>query len=465
MRGLARVGAHPTVMSPPHEHADWHNAAKLIPAEAPESSPRRRLVAGWVLGAGLAALALAFPEERLLGQQVARAWFFSGSIANVGHLSLSYLVVWITELRPEAAGFVVAALAYGACLPVCLSIARRAEHGLGVSLATSLVVLLSPVAWVAGTTPGPAALGMLATLVLLRVVWLSDRPAFFASAASWGIAVWCAPVSVWLLPAVIWAVWDADRGTRRGQLTAAAAAILGGVWLWIFAPLTPSFLREAIFGGSAGWGQIVAWGMGLLPGLGLAALATASLFLLRRHESEARPPRWLLLWCLLPLAAVALGGSPTWEIPYLWILPPALIGGLDLLSRLEERVVARFSLAAVVVQGTILLGVLAIFSSTDPLTEWRKSASEILDPEDLVFTTRADHAYLLRERWGLETQRVDEADPSDTEPWLELARAAADGRRRVVFDCDVEEGRWTQFEELIEELEAEGPLIRLDVER
>ncbi len=451
-------------MSPPHEHADWHSAAKLIPAEAPESSPRRRLVAGWVLGAGLAALALAFPQERVFGQQVARAELFSGSIANVAHQALSSLVIWITELGPEAAGFVVAALAYGACLPVCLSIARRAEHGLGVSLATSVAVLLSPVAWVAGTTPGPAALGALVSLLLLREVWSKRRPAIFNVVLVWCAAVWCAPVNAWLLPAVAWAVGNSREEPRRGRVAALAVLGFGLAGLGLLLPLTEGLAREAIFGGSSGWGQIIAWGMGLLPGLGLAALAAASLFLLRRHESEARPPRWLQLWCLLPLFAVALGGSPTWEIPYLWLVPPALIGGLDLLARLEERVIARFSAAAVGAQGAILLGVLSIFSSTDPLAGWRKNASETLEPGDLVFTTRADHAYLLRERWGLETQRVDETDPSATDPWLELARTAAASGRRVVFDCDVEEGRWTRFEELALELEAEVPLIRLEVE-
>jgi len=37
--------------------------------------------------------------------------------------------------------------------------------------------------------------------------------------------------------------------------------------------------------------------------------------------------------------------------------------------------------------------------------------------------------------------------------------------RCVVFDCDAEEERWPEFAGLVEQLEAEGPLVRLTVER
>jgi hypothetical protein len=419
----------------------------------------RPTLAGWLLGAGLAALALAFPQERLIGQ--------FDSVTGAFHLALRAGIEQITSLRAEQAGFVLSAICYGACLPVTLSIARRLEFPFAVSLLASLVVLLSPVAWVAGTSPGPAALGLLLGLLLLGFLWQRERPVLGLVLGSWCLAVSCAPVSIWLLPALAWAVTPGGKGDPRRWR---ATAIVVGVGLaWLAALLltesdsgTPGLLTKAIFGGSGGWGQILAFGAGLLPGLGLAALAAASLFLLRRHESEAPPPRWLLLWCVLPLVVATLGGSPTWQIPYLWILPPALIGALDLLARADERRLVPVALGTVAAQLAILLGALLILSSTDPLAPWRENAREALEPGDLVFTTRGDHAYLLRERWGLEVQRVD--SNTDSEQRLEFARKATSEGRRVVFDTDVLDGRWSTFEPLVLELEAEVSLIRLESE-
>jgi len=442
-----------------HEHADLHSAAELIPPQVPESSPARRLVAGWVLGAGLAALALAFPQERLIGQQVSRELDAWGGIPDPS--------AWLLERGGESVAFVVAALAYGACLPVCLSIARRAEHSLAVSLAASFAVLLSPVAWLAGTTPGPAALGLLASLLLLRSIWMRERPSILAVTALWCAAGWCTPVAVWLLPAVAWAVGAAGEDRPRGRVAGLAVLGLGVLFAVPIVLTSPTFARAAIFGGSGGWGQIVAWSFGWLPALGVAGVATAALFLLKRHESEERPPRWILVWCLLPLAAVALGGSPTWELPYLWILPPALIAGLDVLARIEGRLAALVAPGAIAVQVALLLGVVAFLARTDPLAEWREVATETLEPSDVVLTTRGDHDYLLWRRWGLRTCRVDgrSYEALADYPWHAYARAMSARGRRLVFDCDVEEGRWHDFAPLVERLEAEGPLVRLTAER
>lgn len=442
-----------------HEHADLHSAAELIPPQGPESSPARRLVAGWVLGAGLAALALAFPQERLIGQQLHRELGDWGGIPDPS--------AWILERGGESVAFVVAALAFGACLPVCLSIARRAEHSFGVSLAVSLAVLLSPVAWLAGTTPGAAALGLLAMLLLWRSIWMKERPPILVVTALWCLASWCTPVAVWLLPAVAWAVGAAGDDRRRGRIAGLAVLGLGVLFALPIALASSTFARATVFGGSGGWGQIVAWGFGWLPALGVAGVATAVLFLLKRHESEERPPRWLLVWCLLPLAAVALGGSPTWEICYLWILPLALIAGLDVLARLEGRLTALVAPAAIALQVALLLGVVAFLARTDPLAEWRRVATETLEPGDLVLTTRGDHEYLLWRRWGLKTCRVDgrSYEALVDYPWHAYARAMSARGGRLVFDSDVEEGRWPDFAPLVEQLEAEGPLVRLTVER
>ena len=465
-------------------HAHSHEPVIWDPDERHE---RRRAVAAWVLGSGFAVLAMAFPQERLVGPLSWETGWLPALVLRLlgfyGELLPS--VARLVDLGPEALRFVFSALAFGACFPVMLSIARRSELPFGLSVAASATILLSPVGWLAGTLPGNGSLALLFALLCLRSQWGPKASRDAWPIVFWALAACCSPAFLWLLPAVVGGVALKGQEGRERLLRGAAAFGLGVatylVALQLFLGKSLSLIRwvgaekdlarQAVFGGSGGWGQLLAWGGGLIPGLGLGALAVASLFFLRRREAEARPPRWLLLWCALPLLAVGLGRSPTWDVPYLWLLPPALIGGMDLLARLDEPLGARLAALALVAQLALLFGALSLVRSTDPLASWRETAAETLREGDLVYTTRADHAFLLGQRWRLETVPLmhyllePESSVEIMGDWP-VARAAVAARegRRIVFDLALPESLRAEAEKLIERIEQRAPVVRMESE-
>ncbi len=383
-----------------------HLTTQLI-EEGEERRSHREVLGGLVLGLALAAFALAFPQLRLIGQQVEHMDPADPLVPFVIDVLRRITVVHL-GMMPEQIGFVIAALAYGACLPVGLGVARRQGLGFGLALVGTLAVLLSPVAWVAGTTPGPEALALLFLFLALDALWGGEGARPLMAACYWVFAAACQPALVWLLPAVVVA---GLRGQEKRFELGFSLPLIGGVLFLIFAmplgvtlewsELADRVSRSVRFGGSGGWFEAGVWLVGLLPGLGLSLVALASLFFLKRDASEERPPRWLALWCGLPLLALTLSGSPTWSIPYLWLLPPALIGACDLLARRAEGFALGSSALVLSGQATAIFGVSLVLGSTDPQASWRDQARTVLQEEDLVVTADAGHAYLIASRWGL----------------------------------------------------------------
>jgi hypothetical protein len=392
-----------------------HLTTQLI-EEGQERRSRRELTGGLLLGLGLAIFALALPQERLIGQQVQHLDPADATLAHIVDL-VRGLALRFLGMTPEQPGFVLEALAYGACLPVALAIGRRLGGSFGPTLVGSLVVLLSPVGWLAGTTPGLDALGLLCSLLCLHALWGRARPQALMATSWWVFAAASSPANAWLLPAVVWA---GLRGQQKKFELAFSLPCIGVALFLLFSMPVGDLLevdaslehlwRAMLFGGSGGWGQVTAWVLGLVPGLGLAVLGVGSLFLLRRNESEGRPPRWLLVWCLLPALAVGIGGSPTWSIPYLWLVPPALVGACDLLARRTDGFGLGWSLGALGVQLGVLSGVLVLLSATDPLEEWRRHARGVLEADDHVATPHREHAYLLANRWGIRCTLIENLD-------------------------------------------------------
>ena len=428
----------------------------------------REVLAGWVIGLGLAVLALAFPLERLLFEE--------------RELPVRLLTSWVgqvvslNDVGLFALRTALAALAYGACLPVMLSIGRRAGFPMGLNLVVSLGLLLSPAAWMAGTTVEAASVGLLFSLLAFASLWRTPNPGILPALLWLGLATACSPVYLWLLPPVAMAASKTD-GESRGRLWRGVASVVGGVALaFALRGLLPllgggdshltaieemkrglgTLVRE--FSEShSGPGVVLTWGVGLLPGLGLALAGVLSLFVLKRNESEEAPPRWLLWWCVLPLAITALLSAPETRVPYLWLLGPALVGCLDLLGRRDADSLPLICGVALVLQIGVLTGVLAVSAATDPLSAWRAMARERLNPDDLVFTDDPQHLRILKERWGVEARLAKPDGPrgggdSNVLPWVDREVVRAMGvlglDRRIAIDITNDETTSTAAREL-----------------
>ena len=419
-----------------------HLTTQLIEEGEGERS-RREVLGGLLLGLGLAVFALAFPQERLIGQQVQHMDPADAMVQYVVDY-LRGLSIRHLAMMPEQLGFVLAALAYGACLPVSLAIARRQGCGFGLALVGSLAVLLSPVAWVAGTTPGLEAFALLFSLLCLHALWGHERPKALMATSWWALSAACTPANAWLLPAVV----RASLRSQKKRFELGFSLPLIGITLFLLFSIPVGVLldveealtrvwRAMLFGGSGGWGQIVSWVLGLGPGLGLAVVGVGSLFLLKRGESEARPPRWLLLWCALPALAVGLGGTPEWSIPYLWLVPPALIGTCDLLARRADDIGLGWGVGILSLQVLAVIAAAMLLMGTDPQREWRTTAQARLQPGDYLFTASRERAYLAANRWGLSCALVTPA----------LGRAADEGKQGAINRLDdLGEFRAVEFE-------------------
>jgi len=414
-----------------------HLTRDLISADELDR-PGRSLLGTWLMGAGLALFALALPQAALVGRGPASlaAWcegeLFSGGVTwSLFVRGLSECLDW----RWEPAALLLSALCYGATLPALASLGRLLGVSRGSALSVAALVLFSPLAWVAATTPGPEALALLMGVLLLRALWQSREVPpnglhLVLVALLFVAAVGASSGLLFTLPAVVLGLFGGPPelvSSRRGsvlKVIAALASLALCILLFEFLPAEApalggycdpaqlSLLKTlALFGGS----------------LALTLLGLAALVALRRGESEQAPPVWLALWALLPLAAALLfSAGPSLSV--LHLLPLAALGGLDLVGRNED------SLAAWVRPACVLGALLPLFlalkwiSNHDPEGAWRARAQAVLEPDDLVLVRRAEHAYLLSERWNIEVLEVT------GDALASLVRTAQSEGRRVVLD-------------------------------
>jgi hypothetical protein len=251
------------------------------------------------------------------------------------------------------------------------------------------------------------------------------------------------PSLAWLLPAVAFAIAEHKDNSNRTQrdlkwgfvgalLLGSSYALLSGQLTAESPPQAPTALGvPGVLAGTEGSGLGgAAWrALSLLPALGLSLLGLGALCFEPRNESEEPPPRWLLGWALLPFMGLALGGGLR-ELPYLYLLPLAALGGFDFLGRREDELDARLVLGSVLLAFVGLLGSVQLLRSSDPQADWRAHARRVLGPDDLVLSPDATHRYLLGTRWGLEVLPLSAGE--EVSPQLEQAREA--GRRVVVED-------------------------------
>ncbi len=420
-----------------------HLTTQLIEDDGVRRS-RNSTWAGLLLGAGLAALALAFPQEALLGRGPGLVSAWSQETAPAGAHVAHWLVAFaaqVSGMRLEPAAFLVSAVLYGACLPLLLSFGRSIGVSTANALAMTLALLLSPAAWLAATTPGPEALGMAAGIALLMVMWRSCSTGY--TVLRLGLALLCFAVLcdssksfAWLLPALALAPLlrseDLEPATPKLRVTVFAVLAAGIVFVpscWLHSNTRAS--QGELLSITENLSSMTRGALAL-PALGLGLIGLVALALERRNESEQRPPLWLAAWAAIPVLGFLLI-DPAHEVPVFHLLPLAALGGFDLLQRRADDLEPWVLPSIVVAALGLLLGSLTWVGSVDPLAEWRAHARLVLEPEDLLVTDDPQHAYLLGERWGLEVLRLPPGAAGETS--LELGSALArEASRRLVLD-------------------------------
>jgi hypothetical protein len=429
-----------------HEH---EHAGELFPREqttelvgqAEERRARRERLEPWAIGAGLAALALGLPSERLWGN----VW--SVPEHALGHAGLGALVRWAAEklaLSAERGWFLVSAFAFGLSVPALTRLLERMGFEHRVALGATLVALIGPLGWIAATLPGPFHAGVLGAILLATALVRGPLDGTFLrwsrGAAFALLACWLHPQNLLLFPAVLLALSRRApaRAPRLGETVRACLflALALGLALAILSTVRTSEAREALLrvllaGRSGGPLEILEWSGFLVLGLGLASVGLHALFVARRAPEESPPPRWLAAWCGVALVPIV-AGAPAWAPLLPWLLVAAAMGVADWTARAASG----GPRLAGALAGQLLLTALAtwVFSATDPERAWREHARGALERGDLVLTSDPSHAYLLGERWELDTRLLA---PSLTREEGERA-LSPNGGARVVLDGSLE---------------------------
>jgi hypothetical protein len=379
---------------------------------------RRRLI-GWLLGAGLFFIASAAPQERLIGEAF---------VGRFGHSPL--WAIWHRlggmaggrlGMLGEQVRFGIAALAYGACVPVALGLARRLGCRFSTGLLATAIVLLSPTAWTAGTTPGMVSISLLLLLMLIHALREAPERGPWRSLWLWGLLVGTQFSTLLLWPAVVIGCRPPRRSGVAGR-KANGVGILAGIGVfavvvgtriagWDPVPLPtdldPSSILWTLDGNT--WLRLA----GLIPGIGFGLVGLASLCWPRRDPAEHRRPSWLAIWCVGPVAFLLCGSTLTWDASYHWLLPVLLIGLVDLMEAARSARAASIGAVILAAQIALLLGTQSYVSRTDPLAAWRDKTRALIEPLDTVITGDVRHAYLCSHRWGVRSVVLWAADPRD----------------------------------------------------
>lgn len=448
-----------------HEHGPEAAADELFPRQAVallvgDAERRRRArqrVQGWVLGVGLAALALGLPLERFAGSMLVE-WTVGPRPGLLPVLApLVRGLAALTGAPPERAWYFVAAVLYGLSLPALLGLLRAIGFEHRTSLVASLVALASPLAWRGAVSPRADSAALLAAILLARVLFSGRGVAraryAWRAAAAWLVLAALHPELLLLAPVVGWAsATHAPDGESSASDVRFALPVLlallgllavlrlaSGVGFTALPMLLVGTERPPPF-----WveppalGPILGW---LTPALvhGAGVLGILSLFFARRQPEEQPPPRWLAGWTLvlvLPLFLVSFGADPL--LVGAGLAPVAAIGVADWIGRKQREEAALLrALPLLGVQLALTAGITMQLVANDPDADWRGPARRVLRPSDLVLAERRAAVHVMRHRWGLEvidlSQLDDEEGLDALAPILERAGAAG---RRVVLALD-----------------------------
>lgn len=387
-----------------------------------DSRSRKRVFAGWLFGLALALVALAFPQERLVGPAFAEV-FERPAIWNLWE-RVHGTFAGLLGLRAEQLRFVTSALAYGACVPAALALGRRLGCPFALSVAASAVVLAAPGAWIAGTTPGVGSAALLLLLLLMSELWRPGERRPWRLLLLWAGLALLDDGLLLLWPALFLACRRPDGlgGERRRPARfwwlagLAVVALVTAVELSTWDPVPMPSRMELDGGRLALDARVLQRLASALPGLGLALAGLASLAFLRRDPSEEPPPRWLWAWAGFPLLFLALHSALGWDAACLWLLPVALLGLLDLFARLDAGPAPLLAVGGLALQLAFVVAANLHLDRTDPAREWREHAREFLRPKDVLITGHAEHSYLASHRWGLRSVVLRAAEPEAPDP-------------------------------------------------
>lgn len=418
--------------------------AELI-GEAGAARARRERLQGWVIGAGIALVALGLPGERLWGDmELARQTAGNGERSAGIVFPLAVLVRHGLGVDAELACRLLAAVSYGLCVPALVGLLRSIGFDHLLALLAALTALLAPTAWIAGSMPLDFAPGMLgATLVLWALFRPRERVAngyHWRAATSLALAFLLRPENALLFPAVLWAV-SRHRGLGRLRGPSAGLVLALATALPLFGLVSGAPERTAL-----GWrllDTVLAgrepslqaaprWILALGLGLGAGVFGLYVLLLGRRLPEETPPPKWVVPWCLVVLAPVA-GGRPEAGPVGAYLIPAAAVGIADWLTRTvgEKRALRRGS-ALLAVQLGLTAAVTFAWRASDPLADWRHTARLVLDPADVVVAADPRHGYLAGVRFRLATYPAPAEGPADQVVPAELLAEIDAGTRRLV---------------------------------
>ena len=407
----------------PHDHGEHHGGEDYprlelnrLVSESQANSRMRRVWQTLLLSIGLILIALGLPTERFFGG-LEVIWQMDGSgPAPQGLMALPILASQsLFGIGLEASAFLWSAILYGASLFLLMRLMHRIGFDHEVGLAATLVVAISPLAWLGGTLPIEFSAGLFGSTLLCTSLFQtqqSRKQGYMWRATSYLLlAFMLQPENIWLAPAAIWAVDSRGKGQAQARTNAFSLAVVTGLCLWVSVTVGGGQwpdLWSAILGNLSGSPSILA-GIGFwLAALGCAWLGLFYLLLGRREAEEQPAPNWVLAWIAVGVAPIVVGGlehGPRGA----FLLPMAGIGVADWLTRrvhVEHR--AHWSSAMVAVQILLTAACAWGLQQTNPDRAWSQAAQAHFTPDDLFLSDSVPRAYLARFRQGVSTGLSDE---------------------------------------------------------
>ncbi|MFT5048742.1 MAG: hypothetical protein ACI8QZ_000129 [Chlamydiales bacterium] len=409
-----------------HDHDDGHEGelfprvltAKLV-GEREEQRLRREARQVWMVGAGLAILALGLPLSRVL--------VGAPSLSPLPHAAIDFLGE-LTGAPRERISFALSAMLLGLSIPLIASTLRAVGFIQQALLPATLIAALSPLAWLGATSATDFFLGVVACAWLLRELFARSSPVRLLIA--YGVGILLHVDMVLLLPALV--LGSAAGTGEPGAPARPARALMTGLGAVAILALT------RIAGGLAGnapWllgtGMVqldapsIPRALLILGGLGIGLWGLVAPWT-RAAEEVSRPPAWCILFLALPLPTLLFDGASMGS----WLVPIAALGLADLVQRgKNDHGNLQRGLVLLIVQVLLTVGLAWRWEAQDPQRAWRKAARMQLEPGDLIVSDEPLHLHLLVERWGLE------ACPSTATDLPQRVAAARAAERRVVLDA------------------------------
>lgn len=419
-----------------------HATAELVGREV-AGRERRERWQPWLVALGVTLVALAFPTRRLLGDTLGG----QGSVATDAALR----VLGACGLESEPAAFLLSAVFLGLCVVPLIRIGD--EHGWerGPSILVALLVVGSPIGWLAGTLPASWAAQMCGAC-WLAASFARRTPSVLGRCGAWLAASLLGLANAALFPALVASLADDRRresnAAREGCLTLAALPILAAI---VFAGTTwlaggslavrgdddelLAFVSDATRTFERGVREF----RELLPALATFALGVAVLFVSKRRPRLLSWHTLFLAGAVIPFDLFVFGVPPR---PWISLAPIAALGFFELLQRADERSRGAFARLAAVVLVVAGVGSARWVDARDPRRAWMEATAEALQPGDRVVSASGEHLDLLEHRFGVETLDARFLAPESTETQRFRLDARLEGRGeprgRLLVDLDAE---------------------------